>query len=126
MPDAVLIVEVPTLRVVFANRFAETITQRQFGRPANLDPTAAVEGQVLRPDGSVFERDDWPLMRAARGDKVTDEACTYTLPDGRALSLLLSAAPIEDGEGHIVAAVLIARDVSEQEEPDSASLGEGL
>jgi PAS domain-containing protein len=125
MPDAVLIVEVPTLRVVFANRFAETITQRQFGRPANLDPTT-VEGQVLRPDGSLYERDDWPLMRAARGDKVTDEACTYTLPDGRALSLLLSAAPIEDGEGHIVAAVLIARDVSEQEEPDSASLGEGL
>lgn len=125
MPDAVLIVEVPSMRVVFANRFAETITQRQFGRPAHLDPTT-VEGQVLRPDGSVVEREDWPLMRAARGEKVTEEPFTYVLPDGRALSMLLSAAPIEDTAGKIVSAVLIARDVSEQEGTDSASLREGL
>jgi PAS domain-containing protein len=122
MPDAVLIVEVPSLRVVFANRFAETITQRQLGRPANLDPSN-VEGNVLRPDGSVYEREDWPLFRAARGEKVTDAPCTYVLPDGRALSLLLSAAPIEDTAGKIVSAVLIARDVTEQEDADSASLG---
>ena len=32
MPDAVMIVEVPSLRVVFANQFAETLGARQLGR----------------------------------------------------------------------------------------------
>ena len=33
MPDAVQIVEVPSLRLLFANRIAETLTQETFGRP---------------------------------------------------------------------------------------------
>jgi PAS domain-containing protein len=125
MPDAVLIVEVPSLRVVFANRFAETLTQRQLGRPTNLD-VANPEGEVRRPDGSIYPREEWPLTRATRGEKVTDDPCTYVLPDGKSISLLISAAPIEDAAGKVVAAVMIARDVSEQEDADSASLREGL
>ena len=125
MPDAVLIVEVPSLRVVFANRFAETLTQRQLGRSTRLNPSD-IEGEVRRPDGSAYERDEWPLTRATKGEKVTDDPCIYVLPDGKAISLLISAAPIEDTAGKIVAAVMIGRDVSEQEGADSASLGEGL
>jgi PAS domain-containing protein len=110
---------------VFANRYAETITERVFGRRANLD-VKAVTGQAFHPDGTPFERDDWPLMRATRGEKVADEELVYRLPDGTALRLLLSAAPVYDGEGHVVAAVVVGRDITQQDPGDSASLKRGL
>ena len=121
MPDAVMIVEVPSLRVLFANRFAEGLTEPHFGRSANLDLNS-LEGEVLHPDGTPYERDDWPVMRAARGEKVADEECLYRLPDGASLRVRVSAAPVHDSDGAIVAAVAVGRDVSEQEGGDSASL----
>jgi PAS domain-containing protein len=51
MPDAVQIVEVPSLKTVFANGYARTITERIFGRRAKLD-LDAIEGEVLHPDGT--------------------------------------------------------------------------
>jgi PAS domain-containing protein len=125
MPDAVLIVEVPSLRVVFANQFAETLGARQLGRLPKLG-VHDLEGDVLRPDGSRFERDAWPLIRATRGEKVTDAELDYVLPDGRSVSLIVSAAPIEDEHGNVVAAVAIGREVSEQDDSESASLDTGL
>jgi hypothetical protein len=79
MPDAVMIVEVPSLRVVFANQFAETLGARQLGRPPKLDVNA-LEGDVLRPDGSTYERESWPLIRATKGEKVTDAELTTSYP----------------------------------------------
>jgi PAS domain-containing protein len=121
MPDAVLIVEVPSLRVLFANRFAESMTEPDLGRPANLD-LHQLEGDVFYPDGRVYERQDWPIMRATRGEKVADEECIYRLPDGLSMTVRVSAAPVHDSEGNVVAAVAVGRAVSEQGGGESASL----
>jgi PAS domain-containing protein len=121
MPDAVLIVEVPSLRTLFANRFAETITEDILGRPSQLDLNQ-FEGDVLHPDGRPYETDDWPIMRASRGEKVADEECLYRLPDGTSMRFRISAAPVFDPDGEIVAAVAVGRDITEQEGPKSASL----
>ena len=125
MPDAVLIVEVPSLRVLFSNQFAETIGSEQLGRPPKLT-LDDLEGQVVGPDGSAVSRDAWPLIRASKGEKVTDARLTYVLPNGRSVALLVSAAPIQDTDGKVVAAVAIGREASEQEDADSASLDDGL
>lgn len=125
MPDAVVIVEVPSLKTVFANQYAETITEGRFGRPSNLDLNE-LEGQVLRPDGQPYERDDWPLMRAIRGERVADDECVYRLPDGNEMKFRISSAPVYDPDGTIVAAVAVGRDISEQDSADSASLDRGL
>jgi hypothetical protein len=125
MPDAVLIVEVPSMRVLFSNEYAETFMERGAGRPSNLDMNH-LEGEVLRPDGSKYDKSEWPIMRATRGEKVSDERCVYSLPDGPTISISLSAAPILDSDGKIVAAVAIGRDMTEQEGVDSASLNPGL
>jgi PAS domain-containing protein len=125
MPDGVLIVEVPSLRTVFANRYAETITERALGRPAKLDLND-VEGEVLHVDGRPYERDDWPIMRATRGEKVADEECRYRLPDGTEMTFRISSAPVFDPDGKIVAAVAVGRDVTEHKSGDSASLQGGL
>jgi PAS domain-containing protein len=125
VPDAVLIVEVPSLQTVFANRYAETITERSLGRPAKLDLND-VEGEVLYPDGSPYAREEWPIMRAIRGEKVADDECRYRLPDGSEMAFRISCAPVLDPDGAIVAAVAVGRDITEQADGDSASLDSGL
>ena len=125
MPDAVVIVEVPSLKTVFANRYAETMTEQSFGRPSKLDLND-IEGDVLHRDGRPYERNDWPIMRATRGEKVADEECVYRLPDGTQMTFRISSAPVFDPDGAIVAAVAVGRDITEQDRRDSASLEPGL
>ena len=81
---------------------------------------------MLHPDGSPYDRNDWPIIRATRGEKVADEELIYRLPDGNSVRLRLSAAPVYGPDGDIVAAVAVGRDISKQEPDDSASLGRGL
>jgi hypothetical protein len=125
MPDAVVIVEVPSLQVLFANGYAKGMTEGTLGRPSNLDLNT-LEGEVLHLDGREYERAQWPIMRAIRGEKVADEELFYRVPGGTSMRLRISAAPVYDPDGEIVAAVAVGRDVSEQEGGDSASLDSGL
>jgi len=46
--------------------------------------------------------------------------------DGSSMRLRISAAPVYDPDGEIVAAVAVGRDVTEQVRADSASLDTGL
>jgi PAS domain-containing protein len=125
MPDAVVIVEVPSLQVLFANGYAKGMTASSLGRPSNLDLNS-LEGEVLRPDGQEYDRSQWPIMRATRGEKVADEEVVYRVADGTSMRLRISAAPVYDPDGEIVAAVAVGRDITEQEPGDSASLDLGL
>ena len=125
MPDAVVIVEVPSLQILFANGFAKSMTEQALGRPANLDQNT-FEGEVLHPDGHEYERGQWPIMRATRGEKVADEEVLYRVSDGTSIRLRISAAPVYDPDGEIVAAVAVGRNITEQEPGDSASLDSGL
>jgi PAS domain-containing protein len=121
MPDAVVIVEVPSLEVLFANGYAKGMMESTMGRPSNLDLNT-FEGEVLHPDGREYERGQWPIMRATRGEKVADEECVYRLPDGAQMTFRISSAPVFDPDGAIVAAVAVGRDITEQDGGDSASL----
>jgi PAS domain-containing protein len=118
-------VEVPSLRTLFVNRYAETLTEDALGRPPSLDLTS-FEGEVLHLDGRPYEQQDWPIIRATRGEKVADEELVYRLPDGTSLRYRISAAPVYDPDGAIVAAVAVGRDITQQKGADSASLDPGL
>jgi len=95
------------------------------GRPSNLDLNT-FDGEVLHPDGREYERAQWPIMRATRGEKVADEEVLYRVSDGSSMRLRISAAPVYDPDGEIVAAVAVGRDITEQARGDSASLDTGL
>jgi PAS domain-containing protein len=110
---------------VFLNRYAETFTERAFGR-APLHDLDDLEGEVFYPDGRVCQREDWPIIRATRGEKVADQQLVYRLPDGRSVSFRVSTSPVYGPDGDIVAAVAVGRDVTEHGAPDSASLERGL
>jgi PAS domain S-box-containing protein len=70
---------------------------------------------IFHPDGRPFETEDWPLLRSSRaGEVIVDEELLRVAPDGSRRSFTCRSAPIYDQNGQIVAAVLVARDITEQ------------
>jgi signal transduction histidine kinase len=95
LPAGVVVVEAATGNVVLVNEEVERLT-----------------GVRLEP-GLPFAHHDWPLVRAlATGEKVEEEI-EVASSGGRRARLVVSAAPIRDGEGQIVAAVATLFDVTE-------------
>jgi PAS domain S-box-containing protein len=95
-----------TGRVVSMSRWASDRFQNHIGRvPETLaDMRQSVEPR--RPDGTPEPL--LPAERALRGERVETE---LIFSDGR--RLLIQATPIRDGEGNIVGAVSISRDITE-------------
>ncbi|CAN7180346.1 response regulator [Massilia sp. LjRoot122] len=63
--------------------------------------------------GEVLAPDDWPMRVAARlGRPVRGEELDVQFDDGRALTILVSAAPLFDTEGRVRGAVAAIMDVS--------------
>src|SRR4051812_36899821 len=114
MPDAVVIAEAPSGKMLLANEGARALAAhrgRHLAEPAHVD-----EGYTLfYPDGCRYEKDDWPILRAVRrGEEITDEQCFELAADGTRLWLRISCSPVRAADGRIVAAVAVARDVTEQ------------
>lgn len=113
MPEGVVIAEAPSGRLILGNEQMARI----WGRP--LQPGASAERYLhdglYHPDGRPYTADEYPLARALRtGETVTDEEASFTRADGTRGTLRISAAPIRDDEGHIVAAVAVFQDITER------------
>jgi PAS domain S-box-containing protein len=65
-------------------------------------------------DGRPYESRDWPLSRSLRGETVRAEEIQYRHRDGRHRFIECNSAPIRDGGGTIVAAVVVVQDVTER------------
>jgi serine phosphatase RsbU (regulator of sigma subunit)/PAS domain-containing protein len=64
-------------------------------------------------DGRPYTRAEWPLARSlTRGEVVRGEEMEFAAPDGSRRVLEANAAPIRDGMGTIVAAVVVVQDVT--------------
>lgn len=111
MPLGVMIAEPPSGRVVLHNEQLE----RLVGTP--VQPTgsalATAGGTALRPDGRPYEEQDFPLLRALRGESVDAEEIDYTRGDGSRIILRASAVPVRGEDGEIIAAVVTFYDVTE-------------
>lgn len=64
-----------------------------------------------RRDGSEVPVDQWPPMRALRGETVIGEDLTLAR-DGRHTPLVVSAAPLKHEQGHILGAVVALQDAT--------------
>ncbi|MFO0612482.1 MAG: ATP-binding protein [Polyangiaceae bacterium] len=103
VPSGIVVVEAPRGRLVASNATSRFI----LGAPVDLE--AGVE--YLRE----------PLMRALAGELVSaEEVSPHLLADGqnaaRAPRLSLSAAPVRDAFGEVIAAVAVFTDISERVE----------
>jgi PAS domain S-box-containing protein len=64
-------------------------------------------------DGKVWPTEQWPMMRALRGEQTPIENMHLKFHDGRNVHILISAAPLRDRSGKISAAVVAFVDVTE-------------
>jgi diguanylate cyclase (GGDEF)-like protein/PAS domain S-box-containing protein len=108
MADAVLCMDVAT-RVTYLNRAAEALTgwsrAAASGRPF-LDVFRVVDGETQAP------APDFMRLAVGRDEPVAVAPNCLLIPrDGRAVAIEGSAAPIDDGNGSIVGAVIVVRDV---------------
>ena len=115
MPAAVIIAEAPSGKILFRNRRAQQIREQSLSQARATKLEDAGDFQIFHPDGRPCEIEEWPLMRSIRdGEEVSDEEFVYPLADGSRLWLRCNSSPIYDDEGHIVAGVLLAHDMTEQ------------
>jgi PAS domain S-box-containing protein len=74
---------------------------------------AEAEFEAWHADGRPYTREEWPLARSlARGEVVRGEEMEFTGRDGSRRVLEANSAPIRDGAGTIVAAVVVVQDVT--------------
>jgi len=119
MPAAVIIAEAPSGKIIFRNRRAQQIRERSPGQARATKLDDAGEFEIFHTDGRPFEMEEWPLLRSIiSGEEVRDEEFLYPLAVGSRLWLRCNSSPIYDDEGHIVAGVLLAHDITEQKQAE--------
>jgi PAS domain S-box-containing protein len=99
-------------RVTFANAAARAIYgDIRLGVPiwGSEQPFRLVD-----PDGSVRPVDGIPLARAVRGERVVDDEWRVVRADGRVVTVMGSAVPVNASDGTPIGAAMTVRDVSEQ------------
>ncbi|MHB0937586.1 MAG: sensor histidine kinase [Armatimonadota bacterium] len=113
LPCGLMIAEAPSGRLLLANAQMERIWQR---------PVRGLEGirdygQLLgfhHDTGREYADEEWPLARAIlRGEAVRGEEITFVRGDSNCGVVSVSATPVQDSEGRIIAAVAVFDDITE-------------
>jgi PAS domain S-box-containing protein len=74
---------------------------------------------ALHPDGTPFEADDYPIVRALRsGEEVLGQEVTARTNQGEWMTLAVYAAPVRDDTDRIVAGVSLIFDISRQKQTE--------
>jgi PAS domain S-box-containing protein len=120
VPEGITIADEQGVTIRMVSRFGQEL----LGSPHDQLPAAEVARRwtVYHPDGkTVMAPDDLPLTRAVRrGEVVRDAELVQVNAQGQRLHLLCNAAPIHDGRGRIVGAVVAWRDISDRKQAEEA------
>jgi PAS domain S-box-containing protein len=114
LPVGVIVAGAPDGELVFSND-AMGHLWRADGFPARGED----RGKMLHatfPDGRPLVREDWPIVRALRGEVVDTQELRITRLDGAEAWIHTRAAPIRRDDGTIEAAVATAIDVTAEKE----------
>lgn len=119
IPMGVVIAEAGAGASLIVNEQVGLITRQPGASWSSLDDYADLGGRS--PAGRVYAARDWPLVRALTdGAYVLDEPITIERADGTSAALLVSALPVRDGHGRVVAAIQTMVDVSGRQVADVA------
>ncbi|MDC3962746.1 PAS domain-containing sensor histidine kinase [Polyangium jinanense] len=114
MPSGVSIVDASGT-FVLTNERAELM----FGPQPKCASFYDYDGFDLHRDGQRCTANHFPLSRALRGETVRDEEYVHPRESG-AVHVNISAAPVVDREGRIVAAVTVFSDITERKRMEDA------
>ena len=93
-----------------------------FGAADGIDvEKMAASLEVYRPDGTPRPVEEAPPLRALKGEVVKNqEEIVRTPASGELRHRQVSAAPVRNGDGHIIGSVSVVRDITEQKQAEEA------
>lgn len=116
-PVGILFAEAPSGRVVLGNRQVEEILR--YPTLASPDIAGYREWLAFHPDGRRMQPEEFPLHRAiTKGEIVRGEERLFTRGDDTLVWLRMSAAPVRNKEGKIVAGVVAFYDIDEEKKAE--------
>ncbi|HXH30988.1 MAG TPA: PAS domain-containing sensor histidine kinase [Bacteriovoracaceae bacterium] len=111
MPAGVLVAEASSGRISLQNSKIEAILG-QFHLHRRL-----------RPDGSEYTPQEWPLARSlTSGEVIIGEEVELNRPDGNTKYVSISSGPIRNAQGKVAAAVVVCTDITEKKRSEKAQL----
>jgi PAS domain S-box-containing protein len=120
MPAGVLIAEASSNKLVLANEQAKQVLGYSFEPSFELEAYVPITPfEAFRPDGQKYAPHEYPLPRSLRtGEVVTDEVMELRQEDGQRTVITVNAAPILDGQGQFLAAVVVFQDITERRQTE--------
>ncbi len=113
IPMAVLFAEAPNGRLLFANEQYHKIWRYPFVEGTEIDQYGMYK--AFHKNGRLYQNEEWPLARAIRrGETIINEDTDALLGDGTRAILSISAAPVRNSKGEIVAGIVISEDVTDR------------
>jgi len=119
LPVGVIIAEVPSSRIICGNARMEQICHHSVINEETGEWRR--ECQAYHQDGTPYQEDEWPLARVIAADEtILDEEVHIQRDDRPEAVVLMSAVPVHDQEGRIIAGVVVAHDITAIKEIDHA------
>lgn len=109
MPEAVVLAMPPNGRVVAENQAAV----ERLGRLAGSECEGDITKRLSLPEGDPLDDANCPIQQAFRtGEVVSGVELVAHGPNGTRLPVLVSAAPVRENDGPVVAVVAVFRDIA--------------
>ena len=109
IPVGVTFAEPPSGRIIMRNRKANDLLGDSLG-------PMATESYELWSEESVVPPNEWPLMRAIRGEEVQGGEFRLVRKDGRRIWVRIDAAPVLDEDGQVMGGIAAFHDIDNQRE----------
>ena len=117
MPAGVIIAAAPSGRFLLANRQLAAILGRAVPMAKNLQDYDHYRG--LHPDGRPFASQDYPLAHAlTTGKKTIEKEINILRGDGSPAVIQVSAAPVRNTRGEIIAGVATYQDITARKQAE--------
>ena len=88
---------------------------------ASLDPERRHRWQAWKPDESRLPPEEWPAMRALRGEQVVPGTeFLFTEDDGQQVWIKMASSPLKGGDGTVVGAISVIEDINVRKKAEVA------
>ncbi|HEY9837104.1 MAG TPA: ATP-binding protein, partial [Vampirovibrionales bacterium] len=113
MPAGAIVAEAPSGKVLLSNKQAQAILTGAIADDQHLEEDRLFQG--IHPDGRPYHRRELPMSRAITlGETIIDDEIEIPLTNGHSQILCVSAKPVKNLAGRIVAGVVMFYDISDR------------
>lgn len=117
MPAGALVAEAPSGKIILCNTQAEKIWHAPMPQSQNIEEYQAYLG--FHPDKRPYEPQEWPMARALEGgEMVADEEIEIRRGDGEGRIVCVSAKPVRNLAGQLLAGVLTFYDITDRKQAE--------